>query len=72
VRQIVAKKLGRSEIRIVGLRSLLLQRDDIRPDREKCEIFDELHKAENNATCDAQCNELSNIENHNMLKKSKT
>jgi hypothetical protein len=66
------KKLEISEISIVGLASLLLRTDRIKPQREKCEMFDDLYRAQKNATCDAKCNELSNIENHNMLKQSKT
>jgi hypothetical protein len=47
------KKLEIAEIEIVELASLLLRRDHITPDREKCEMFDDLYRAKNNATCDA-------------------
>jgi hypothetical protein len=34
-------------------------------------MFDDLYRAQNNATCDAKCNELSNIDNHNIVKNQK-
>jgi hypothetical protein len=66
------KKFENSEIQIVALASLLLRRDHIKPDREKCEMFDDLYRAQNNATCEAKCNELLKIENPNMFEQSKT
>jgi hypothetical protein len=56
-----------SEIEIVGLPSLLLRRDHIKPDREKREMFDDLDGAQNNATCNAKCNELSDSANSQKI-----
>jgi hypothetical protein len=57
------KKLGISEI-YAGLAWFALRRNHIKRDREKCEMFDDPYRAQNNATCDAKCNELSNFEKH--------
>jgi hypothetical protein len=35
-------------------------------------MFNDLYRAQNNPTCDAKCNERSNIENHIFLKQLRT